>query len=168
MEFYVVFDKASGEIKWRGQGPDGSASIQVLDDGLATMVVPQMALRGADLDIEMIKALAAKQVDRAAETVRLRFVSEGAGQMLTYTTKAAEARAYLADSSSPVPFLEAEAQARGMTVAALADEVAGMVEQWTAIGSRIEGSRMGAKAALTRATNLAEISMALAVDWLTG
>ncbi|WP_159866907.1 hypothetical protein [Novosphingobium sp. 9U] len=104
-------------------------------------------------------------MDRAAEMVRLRFVSDGAAQMLTYTTKAAEARAYIADNSSAVPFLSAEASARDMTVAALAHEVMAMVEQWTMIGSRIEGRRMGAKAALGTASNLAEIAVAIGIDW---
>lgn len=165
MEFYVVFDTTSGDVKWRGQGPEGSAAIQVLDEGLAAMVVPQDALRGADLDLDLIKTLAARQVDRAAETFRLRFVSDGAGMAMTYQFKAAEAAAYIADSNVAVPFLSAEATARGMTVADLAAEVTAMVVQWTLIGSRIEGLRMGAKAALARATNPAEISTALAIDW---
>jgi len=165
MEFYVVFDKQSGDLKWRGQGPEGCAAIQVLEDGLAAMVVPQEALRGADLDLDLIKSLTAKQVDGAAEAFRLHFVSDGAGQMLTYQYKAAEAAAYLMDSSAPVPFLAAEAEARNMTIADLAAEVAARVAQWTLIGSRIEGLRMGAKAALIAAANLAEISAALAVDW---
>jgi hypothetical protein len=167
MEFYVVFDKLSGEVKWRGQGPEGSAAIQVLEDGLATMVVPQEALKGADIDLELIKALATGHVDRAAEAFRLRFVSDGAGQMLTYQYKAAEAAAYLADASASVPFLNAEAEARAMTVVDLASEVTARVALWTVIGSRIEALRMGAKSAIMSATNLAEISTAMAIEWST-
>ena len=164
-EFYVVFDTTNGDVKWRGQGPEGSAAIQALEDGLATMVMPQEALRGADLDLDMIKAIAASQVDRAAEAFRLRFVTDGAGQAITYQAKAAEAAAYLADDAAVVPFLAAEATARSMSVADLAAEVSQRAAAWTVIGSRIEGLRMGAKAAIETATNLAEISTALAIDW---
>lgn len=165
MEHYVVYDKATGDVRYRGAGPEGSAAIQILDADAAVMIVPVAAIKGADIDFEVIRHVANGQVDRAAEAMRLRNVTDGAGQALTYQTKAAEAAAYLMDDTATVPFLDAEADARGMTVGDLAAEVSSRSAQWTSIGSRIEALRMGAKTAINAATNLAQVADAIVIDW---
>lgn len=111
-----------------------------------------------------VMALAAR-IDAQAELVRQRFLTPGAGQAMTYQRKEAEARAWLADDSVPTPFLSAEAPARGMTVAALAAEVVALADAWVAVGSVIEGLRMGGKAALADATTLGAIVAAAQIDW---
>lgn len=165
MENFIVYDTTTGEVSFRGQGPDGTAAIQQLQPGLATMVVPPAIWGSSPLDLDGIRALAAQQIDRAAEAFRMVYLTPGAGQALTYQTKAAEAAAYLADNTATVPFLSAEASARGMMLPDLANEVASKAAEWTIIGSRIEARRMAAKAAVTAAANLAQIADAIAIDW---
>ncbi len=77
----------------------------------------------------------------------------------------AEARAWSLDNDTTTPFLSAEAAARGVTIADLAAEVIQLADAWVAIGAAIEGLRMGAKAAVGRATNLGAIVAAGKVDW---
>jgi hypothetical protein len=167
MEFYIVYDKTTGEEKTRGQGLENSALLQksMLPKHLATMVVSLPVFNSYPLDLEKIRAAAALQIDRAAEVTRLRYLTAGSGQAITYTAKVEEAKAYLADNSVSTPFLSAEASAVGMTVSDLVSEVLEKASDWTIIGARIEGARMGAKAALGKASNLAEVANAVAVDW---
>ena len=167
MEHWIVYDLATGEPRYRGSGPTGSARSQLLPDGLALVLVPQAVVVGADLDFAALRAGMAANVDEQAEQVRQQFLTPGAGQAMTYTRKEAEARAWTAESSIPTPFLSAEAAARGMTVADLAAEVIQFADAWTLIGSAIEGRRMGAKAAIGTAGNLGAIVAAGTVDWST-
>jgi hypothetical protein len=167
MEFYIVYDKTTGEEKMRGQGPVGAIVSQtaLLPEELALMPVSMSVFNSHPLNIEQIRIDAAVQIDRGAEIYRLRFVTAGAGQAMTYTAKAEEARAYLADNTVATPWLTAEADAIGSTVEEVANEVATMSARWTIIGSRIEGARMGAKHLLGQATDLAAIANAMAIDW---
>lgn len=165
MEYWVVYDVASGDERLRGSGPKGSAALQQLDDGLALIMVPFVALRGAALDLDVIRAYLTAKVDRDAEQVRLRFVTPGSGQGMTYLAKEAEARAYLLDSSTPIPFIEEEAL---QTDASIGDTIANVLlnaDAWKPIGAKIEGKRRGAKVRIDRAASLGEIVAAAAVDW---
>lgn len=165
MEYYLVYDKETGEVLSRNSGPEGAAYLQGERPGRANFVVPYEIWDSAPLDMNGVKALAAGRIDEVAEACRARFITPGSGQAMTYTYKAEEAKAYAADHTAPTPFLSAEADALGSTVEVLASEVLAMVAAWTLVGSRIEGARMGAKAALGRAANLAEIAEAMNVDW---
>ncbi len=60
-----------------------------------------------------------------------------------------------------------ESAARDMTIADLAAEIVAQVDTWTAIGSAIEGARMGAKKAINDATILPGIVAATNVTWPT-
>lgn len=50
-DFWIVYDLASGEERWRGSGSVGSAAQQQLPEGLGVVIVPQAALVGAMLDL---------------------------------------------------------------------------------------------------------------------
>jgi hypothetical protein len=165
MEYWVVFDLATGEERWRGAGSVGMAAQQEVPDGLGVAVVPAAAVRTASIDLDVIRSASASQIDATAEVVRMGFLTPGAGQAMTYQRKEAEARAWTADNGAFTPFLSAEAPARGMTVAALAAEVIRLADAWTTIGSAIEAMRMKAKADIAQATNLGEIIAASRVDW---
>lgn len=165
MEHWIVYDTASGAVCYRGAGPAGSSAVQLLDDGQALVVVPAQALRGMEIDLDIVRAYLMARVDLEAEQVRLRFVTGGAGQAMTYARKEAEARAWTADNAAPTPFLNAEAAATGQPLAAVAAEVVARADAWVQIGSAIEGARMGAKAAIDRAATLGAIVAAAAVDW---
>lgn len=52
-----------------------------------------------------------------------------------------------------------------MTLAELAAEVIQLADAWVAIGSTIEGLRMGAKTTIARAVTFGEVVLASEVDW---
>jgi len=168
MEFYIVYNKNTGQEMTRGQGPFGAAASQtLLPEDMTTMVVSQAVFYSYPLDLEAIRASAAAQIDNSAEQIRLRFLTAGAGQAITYTAKVEEAKAFQANNNALTPFLSAEANAIGVTIEALATEVLAKAAEWTTIGARIEGARMGAKTQLGKAANLAEIATATEIDWAT-
>jgi hypothetical protein len=45
-EYFIVFDKATGDERWRGQGLAGAAASQVLPEGLAVISIPQAVWSG--------------------------------------------------------------------------------------------------------------------------
>ena len=163
-DFAVIYDATTGEHIGNFSGPPGTAAQLQILSGQSIMIVPQAAWLTPP-DLAIIKADIADKVDAEAEDVRARYITLGAGQAMTYLTKEAEATAYLADNTAPTPFLTAEAAATSTTVAALAAVVHARAVAWQTIGSKIEAARMGAKAAITAATNLAEIAAARVIDW---
>lgn len=165
VEHWIVYDAESGDVRWRGSGTAGSSAWQQLPGGAALIVVPQAVIAGQDIDLDALRAALAAEVDAMAERVRSFFLTPGAGQAMTYQRKEAEARAWTADNSVAMPFLSAEAPARGMTIAALAAEVIHLADAWTSTGAAIEGMRMGAKAAIAAADNLGAIVAASKVNW---
>lgn len=117
------------------------------------------------IDLAVCRARAVAKVDAEAEGIRCLFLTPGAGQAMTYQRKEAEARAFLADPEATTIFLSAEAPARGMTVAALAAEVAAQADAWAIVGAAIEALRMGAKAQIAAGGTDEIIAAAADVDW---
>ena len=165
MEYWIVYDLASGAERWRGSGVTGAAAGQVLSEGLGIVLVPSAALGGETLDLDVLRETAAASIDAQAEAMRQSILTPGAGQAMTYQRKEAEARAWSLDNDTITPFLSAEAGARGLTIADLAAEIIQLADAWVAVGAAIEGLRMGAKAAVRRAANLGAIVAAGTVDW---
>lgn len=106
------------------------------------------------VDMTALKRRLKSAIDAAAEAERLKYITGGAGQAMTYQAKTDEARR-LADDQSPdpagYPLLSAEV---GITAPTLTD-VGGMVmaayQQWLQIGALIEAARLGAKQAIDAA-----------------
>ena len=165
MEYWIVYNLASGAERWRGSGVTGAAASQVLPEGLGIVLVPSAALEGETLDLDVLRNTAAAGIDAQAEVIRQSILTPGAGQAMTYQRKEAEARAWSLDNNTATPFLSAEAGAREMTIADLAAEIIQLADAWVAVGATIEGLRMGAKAAVSRAANLGAIVAAGRVDW---
>lgn len=165
MEFWIIFDRATGAIVERGSGSTGVAAAQQLDDSLGMILVPQAVVRTREIDLDVLRAYLAASIDAQAEQIRQQFLTPGAGQGMTYIRKEMEARAWIVDNGAPVPFLTVEAAARGMTVADLAAEVIQLADAWVAIGSTIEGLRMGAKTTIARSVTFGEVVLASEVDW---
>lgn len=165
MEYWIVFDLASGEELWRGSGSSGTAGLQPVPEGAAMAVVPMAVIAKPEVDLPLLRAAVCSDIDAAAERVRFQFLTPGSGQAMTYTRKESEARAWTADRAIATPFLTAEAAARKMTVEALAAEVIGQADAWVVIGSAIEAKRMGAKDAVAAATTIGGIVTAQSVNW---
>ncbi|OYX14829.1 MAG: hypothetical protein B7Z15_02625 [Rhizobiales bacterium 32-66-8] len=111
-----------------------------------------------------------RAIDAAAETQRQRWITPGAGQAMTYLTKADEARravsAGAAADTADYPLLAAEI---GITAASLL-EVAGAVlaahQAWLVAGAAIEAARLACKAAVGTAADIAGAeAAAAAVVW---
>jgi hypothetical protein len=107
-------------------------------------------------------------LDGAAESARLKYITGGAGQALTYSQKADEAMRYVA-SAEPVatdyPLLSAEIGITAPTIGEVATIVAGAYAQWQQIGAAIEATRLGGKAAVDAAETV-EAAKAI-VDGIT-
>ena len=165
MEYWIIYDLATGEDRLRGSGPVGTAALQAVLEGFGIVLVPPAAVMGPTIDLDVIRSASLAGIDAQAELVRQSILTPGAGQAMTYQRKEAEARAWSLDNDTTTPFLTAEAGARGMTIADLAAEIIQLADAWVATGATIEGLRMGTKAAVSRAATLGAIVAAGKVDW---
>ncbi|MCX7370937.1 MAG: hypothetical protein NTW56_00605 [Alphaproteobacteria bacterium] len=108
--------------------------------------------------LEALKETLRRGVDSAAETARLRYITPGTGQAMVYLAKEEEARAVLALQGPPTageyPLLEADVSiGAAESVVAAAQTVATLASQWRRVAAEIETIRLGAKAAITAATD---------------
>jgi hypothetical protein len=114
--------------------------------------------------IPALKAILKAKIDQQAESVRLQFITGGSGQAMVYQQKEMEAQRYFQDGTIGA-HIQAEATATGASVSDVATMVVAMAAQWLAVSAKIEGARMGAKAAVDAATQPGPIRQAAAVDW---
>jgi hypothetical protein len=110
------------------------------------------------------------KIDTDAELCRLKFVTPGSGQAMTYLRKEEQARAWVAagrpEDATAYPFLTMEAAVTAQTVGALADTIIANAGAWgEVIGPGIEALRIGAKTARRAATTLAQRAVAVTIDW---
>lgn len=126
----------------------------------------EKATQTADLDA--VKAMLISKIDDEAERARLAHITGGAGQAMSYLQKAAEAKACLADAepdAEAYPLLAAEVGITAPTLGEVAQVVAAAHASWTVIGAQIEATRLGAKAAVSAATDAATAEVAAQIDW---
>ncbi len=103
-----------------------------------------------------IKRQLARQVDATAETERLKYITPGAGQAMTYQQKVSEAKAFKVATSpqaTDYPILSSEVGITAATLAEVADIVLVAFAQWQQIGALIESIRLGAKRDIDAAEN---------------
>ena len=93
-------------------------------------------------------------VDQAAEEARLRHLTPGSGQLLTYEAKYQEALA------GGGPMISAEAEALGMTVQEVIDSVLAARQQWQVLGAQIEALRLKTKKEIREAETASEMHAA--------
>ncbi|NSX84472.1 hypothetical protein G6L86_02630 [Agrobacterium tumefaciens] len=116
-----------------------------------------------EIPLAVIKIGLKAKIDADAEAERLKYITSGAGQALTYMQKSDEARRYLAEETptgSDYPLLSAEVGITGGDVRDVALVVSGAYAQWQLIGAQIEAVRLGTKAAIEVATNAADAQAA--------
>lgn len=110
-----------------------------------------------------------KGVDAAAETERLRYITPGNGQAMTYQQKVAEAQAFKAAATpkaSDYPMLSSEVGITADTLDAVADIVLAAFAQWQQIGAMIESIRLGAKRDINAADDEATARAIVdAIEW---
>lgn len=90
-------------------------------------------------------------VDQAAESARLKHLTPGSGQSMTYEVKWQEAQA------GGGPMIEAEAAALDMTVAEVIESITIARQQWQTLGAQIEATRLKAKKQIRVAATAAEM-----------
>lgn len=119
--------------------------------------------------LDSVKAGLKAQLDMDAETVRLQFITPGAGQAMTYQQKAAEAAACLADPDpdpAHYPLLAAEIGITSETLAGVATVVHGQHQAWRIIGGLIEAARLNGKKEIDASGSVADAQAAFdAVEW---
>lgn len=119
--------------------------------------------------LDEVKADLKNHLDAAAETERLKYITPGAGQAMTYQQKAAEAAACLVDidpDPADYPLLAAEIGITGATLTEVAQTVYDAHQTWRVIGAQIEAARLGGKAAIDAAETTEDAHTAFdAVAW---
>lgn len=111
-----------------------------------------------EIPLAVVKAGLKARIDADAEAERLKYITAGAGQALTYMQKSDEARRYLAEETpteSDYPLLSAEIGITADDLHGVALVVSGAYAQWQQIGAAIEAVRLGTKAAVEVATDAA-------------
>lgn len=119
--------------------------------------------------LPLLKASLKARLDADAEAERLRYITAGAGQAMTYQQKAAEAAACLADPEpdpADYPLLAAEIGITAETLAGVATVVHGQHQAWRVIGGLIEGARLNGKKEIDAAPTAEAAQAAFdAVEW---
>lgn len=121
-----------------------------------------------EVALEHLKDDLKAQIDARAEVERLRYITPGAGQAMTYAQKAEEARLCLnttAPDAEEYPLLAAEIGITATTLIGVAQVVATANAQWLQIGAAIERARLGAKAAIDAAATVEAAKEAANVVW---
>lgn len=114
------------------------------------------------------KAFLTEKIDAEAEATRLNFITAGSGQAMTYQQKSQEAAAVLADqepTAEKYPLLAAEIGITAETLEEVAQIVDAAYQAWRVVGGRIEGLRLGAKAAVTAALTVEDAKAAATINW---
>jgi len=112
-------------------------------------------------DLPSLIVEAQAEIDKQAEAARLKYITGGAGQAMTYTQKLEEAVAFLAVASpigADYPIIQAEALATGAAMMAIATNIKATSDAWRPIAASIEAIRMGGKLSLASAGSSSEIS----------
>lgn len=122
-----------------------------------------------DPPLAKVKASFRDAVDKLAETERIKYITAGSGQALTYMQKSDEARRYLSSESpdgADYPLLSSEVGITASNLDAVASIIAAAYAQWQQVGAAIEAARLGGKAAINAAGNKAEMQAAFdAISW---
>lgn len=142
------------------QTPPAGKSLIVLPDGLLGN-----AFTSGGLDLTGLKVAMQAEINFGAETLRQKFITSGYGQMQSYLAKAAEAEAWTANNSAPIPIIHAEAVAVGKSDEEIVAEVLLAKQQWTIGEALINATRQGAKKAVSDADNVPDITAAKNIDW---
>jgi hypothetical protein len=113
------------------------------------------------------KRKASAAIDQAAEAARLRYLTAGAGQALTYLEKERDARAYAAAGYPSTQlasylFVDAERRATGQTGRQAADAIIATADAWRAKAAAIDHERRKGKLAVEAAADAAAVEAARA------
>ena len=103
---------------------------------------------GLYVGLDALKAGLKAAIDAQAERERLKYITPGAGQAMTYSRKVEQAKTVLAASDpqpADYPMLAASIGIDGADIVAVANTVVAMDAAWETIGAAIEAARLAAK-----------------------
>lgn len=118
-------------------------------------------------DLAAVKIGLKAAVDAEAERQRLRYLTGGAAQAMTYARKVEQARAVQADADpqpEDYPLLAASIGIDGDDIQAVAATILGLDAAWEQIGAAIEAVRLTAKRAIDLAEDV-EAAQAVEAIW---
>lgn len=122
-----------------------------------------------EIDLSILKSSLIESVNAQAEAARMKYITPGEGQAMTYTEKLAQARAFLAAGSpqdADFPMLANEVGITADNIAGVAEAVTKAYEKWLALGAAIEKVRMGVNKAIADASDAARARQAFSeVSW---
>lgn len=166
----TVTDKDKQFQEWERQG--GLATVwprntegRQTDDALQDVLTPQGIFMSSEAGVTAIKTAAKTEIDARAESERLKYITPGQGQALTYQRKSDEARRAIDDSdptSEEYPLLAASIGIDGDTLKAVAETVIFQDNAWAKAGAAIERVRLAAKREVDAAADCASVSVIVA------
>lgn len=119
------------------------------------------------VDLASLKTALKTAVDAAAERERLKYITGGAGQAMTYARKVEQAKAVLAATDpqpADYPMLAASIGIDGDDLVAVASIIVALDAAWELVGGAIEAARLAAKRAVDLAED-AEAARTVAPVW---
>ncbi|WP_199091550.1 hypothetical protein [Bosea sp. ASV33] len=145
----VITDDLPAYLDWREAGhlpslwPSDGVGAQT-DAALQSVLAPY----GVYLDLIALKVALKACIDADAEAERLKYITPGAGQAMTYQAKADEARRLQNDATPKAanyPLLSAEVGVTAPTLTGVGAVVLEAYQQWQTVGGAIETARLTAK-----------------------
>ncbi|MCH4542769.1 hypothetical protein [Ochrobactrum sp. A-1] len=164
---------ADGALQWRSDTGGGviPAEHPSFDEALQALADAEVEVGDTDpaVTLDAIKAALKADVDQAAEVERLKYITPGDGQAMTYQQKIAEAKAFKTATDPQAldyPLLSSEVGITASTLAEVADVILAAFAQWQYIGAAIESARLGAKRDIDAADDeVAARAVVEAVTW---
>ena len=180
----IINSKDDAFIKWQASGYlptpwPKDAQGQQSDSALAEVIAP-FGLKLFPKTLDDVKLELQAEVDKAAENERLKYITDGVGQSMTYQTKFEQAvefskkyASYVADPKNVTPprdddflLLKASIGIDGDTMIEVAETVTYAYAIWQQIGAAIEGIRLKTKAAISEATTVEEAQVIfVSIKW---
>jgi len=146
-------------------GPAVWAEGDAIIAALSALVAAKDAREYVAPTLEEAQAAGRADIDSVAGQARSRYITVAPGQEMTYLEKSDQAADYVtagypADTSN-YPFVQAEMNATGQSKEDAADGILAQKSAWIAVGVQIEEHRLGGKAAVDAATDLAGVDSAV-------
>ena len=113
--------------------------------------------------LDEVRAIATTKIDAKAESVRLRYITGGAGQAGTYIEKAAQAESFRTagyPAAAVPPMVQAEADATGQAPQQACDVILATRDAWLVKGADIERERRRGKVGIDAAADEAGVAVA--------
>lgn len=138
------------------------------DKSLQEVLTQQGLFMDGPAGLSAMKEHLKSEIDRQAEIERLKYITSGAGQAMTYQEKFSELVAYEGDSNptkEKYPMMAAEIGITAASLSGVASTIRAAYDLWKKIGSGIEVARLTAKSNIDKAASEKEARAAAEIIW---